>query len=76
MEFPRKQLLVVGDRVLITVEEGDDRTRVGLYLPATAIGKDYLGSSIFGAAPSGSGVQVSLGGVLGMSLFFKDRARQ
>ena len=36
-------------------------------LPATAIGKDYLGSSIFGAAPSGSGVQVSLGGVLGVA---------
>ena len=29
MEFPRKQLLVVGDRVLITPEDGDDRTRVG-----------------------------------------------
>jgi hypothetical protein len=37
-------------------------------LPATAIGKDYLGSSIFGAAPSGSGVQVSLGGVLGLAV--------
>lgn len=36
MEFP-KQLLVVGDRVLITPEEGEERTRVGLYLPATAI---------------------------------------
>ena len=39
-----------------------------LDLPATAIGKDYLGSAIFGAAPSGSGVQVSLGGVLGMAI--------
>ena len=37
MELPPKQLLVVGDRVLITPEEGDDRTRVGLYLPATAL---------------------------------------
>jgi chaperonin GroES len=37
MEFPKKQLLVVGDRVLINPEDGDDRTRVGLYLPATAI---------------------------------------
>ena len=36
MDFPKKQLLVVGDRVLITPEDGDDRTRVGLYLPATA----------------------------------------
>ena len=37
MEFPNRQLLVVGDRVLIAAEDGDDRTRVGLYLPATAI---------------------------------------
>lgn len=36
-------------------------------LPATAIGKDYLGDSIVGAAPSGSGVQLSLGGVLGVA---------
>jgi len=33
-----KELLVVGDRVLITPEDGEEqRTRVGLYLPATAI---------------------------------------
>ena len=36
-------------------------------LPATAIGKDYLGTSIFSTAPSGSGVQFSLGGVFGLS---------
>jgi hypothetical protein len=36
-------------------------------LPATAIGKDYLGGSIFASAPSGSGVQFSLGGLLGLS---------
>ena len=36
-------------------------------LPATAIGKDYLGGSVFGAAPSGSGFQVSLGGLLGLA---------
>jgi hypothetical protein len=36
-------------------------------LPATAIGKDYLGSSIFGTAPSGSGVQFSLAGLLGVA---------
>ena len=36
-------------------------------LPATAIGKDYLGGSIFGTAPSGSGVQFSLAGLLGVS---------
>ncbi len=36
MEFPNKQLLVVGDRVLITPEEGKDRTRVALSLPPPA----------------------------------------
>jgi chaperonin GroES len=37
MEFPPRKLLVVGDRVLIRTEDGEERTRVGLYLPATAI---------------------------------------
>jgi hypothetical protein len=32
-------------------------------LPATAIGKDYLGSSVFSTTPSGSGFQISLGGI-------------
>jgi len=32
-----KRLIVVGDRVLVTPEEGEERTRVGLYLPQTAI---------------------------------------
>jgi chaperonin GroES len=32
-----KRLIVVGDRVLIEPEEGEDRSRVGLYLPATAV---------------------------------------
>lgn len=32
-----KQLIVVGDRVLIEPEEGEERSRVGLYLPATAV---------------------------------------
>jgi hypothetical protein len=36
-------------------------------LPATAIGKDYLGGSLFGSAPSGSGFQVSLAGLLGVA---------
>jgi chaperonin GroES len=33
----RKRLLVVGDRVLIAPEEGEERTNVGLYLPPTAV---------------------------------------
>src|SRR2546430_16702136 len=38
-----------------------------LDLPATAIGKDYLGSTVFATAPSGSGFQFSLAGVLGIA---------
>ncbi len=37
MSEPKKRLIVVGDRVLIQPEEGEDRTKVGLYLPATAV---------------------------------------
>ena len=33
----RRKLLVVGDRILIEPEEGEERTRVGLYLPASAV---------------------------------------
>ena len=32
-----KELIVVGDRVLVVPEEGEERTQVGLYLPASAI---------------------------------------
>ena len=32
-----KELIVVGDRVLVVPEEGEERTHVGLYLPQTAI---------------------------------------
>lgn len=38
-----------------------------LDLPATAIGKDYLGNAIFASAPSGSGFQISLAGLLGIA---------
>jgi hypothetical protein len=36
-------------------------------LPPTAIGKDYLGNRLVAAAPSGSGIQLSLFGLLGMT---------
>ena len=36
-------------------------------LPATAIGKDYLGSQFFSTAPSGSGFQFSLRGLFGVA---------
>jgi len=38
-----------------------------LDLPATAIGKDYLGSTVLSTAPSGSGFQLSLFGLLGIA---------
>ena len=42
---------------------------LGLELPPTAVGKDFLGQTAFAAAtPSGSGYQLSMLGVLGLSL--------
>ncbi|HEU4994844.1 MAG TPA: co-chaperone GroES family protein [Gemmatimonadaceae bacterium] len=37
MRKARKDLIVVGDRVLVKIEEGEERTNVGLYLPPTAV---------------------------------------
>jgi co-chaperonin GroES (HSP10) len=37
MRKGRKELIVVGDRVLVRVEEGEERTKVGLILPASAV---------------------------------------
>jgi co-chaperonin GroES (HSP10) len=56
MDFPRKQLLVVGDRVLIQPEEGEERTRVGLYLPATALDSQQVQSGIVLATGPGDPV--------------------
>ena len=56
MEFPRKQLLLVGDRVLITPEEGDDRTRVGLYLPASAVDTQQVQGGLIVAVGPGDSV--------------------
>ena len=33
----KKRLIVVGDRVLIAPEQGEDRSHVGLYLPPSAV---------------------------------------
>ncbi|HEY8258556.1 MAG TPA: co-chaperone GroES family protein [Gemmatimonadales bacterium] len=56
MEFPPKQLLVVGDRVLISPEEGDERTKVGLYLPATAIDTQQVQTGLIVATGPGTPV--------------------
>jgi len=33
----KKKLIVVGDRILVRPEEGEETTRAGLYLPQTAV---------------------------------------
>ena len=51
-EDPLKRLIVVGDRVLISPEEGEERTNVGLYLPATALeGRQVQGGRIMATGP-------------------------
>ena len=37
MRKKNKELIVVGDRVLVSITEGEERSAVGLYLPPTAI---------------------------------------
>ena len=44
MAKPPKKLVVVGDRVLVTPEEGEERTNVGLYLPPTAVDRQAVQS--------------------------------
>lgn len=56
MDFPHKQLILVGDRVLIAPEEGEERTRVGLYLPATAIDSQQIQSGLVAAVGPGDPV--------------------
>ena len=47
-----KELVVVGDRVLIKIEEGEERTKVGLFLPATAIDSQQVqGGRIVATGP-------------------------
>jgi co-chaperonin GroES (HSP10) len=52
MKKHNKHLIVVGDRVLIRVEEGEERTKVGLYLPATAVDSQAVqGGTIVATGP-------------------------
>lgn len=47
-----KRLIVVGDRVLVKSEEGEERTKVGLYLPSTAIDSQAVqGGNIVATGP-------------------------
>jgi len=38
----RKKLIVVGDRILVKAQEGEERTNAGLYLPATAVNEQQV----------------------------------
>jgi co-chaperonin GroES (HSP10) len=48
----RKRLIVVGDRVLVKPEEGEERSKVGLYLPPTAVDNQAVqGGEIVATGP-------------------------
>lgn len=48
----RKRLVVMGDRVLVVPESGEERTSVGLYLPSTAIDRQAVqGGKIVATGP-------------------------
>jgi chaperonin GroES len=47
-----KRLIVVGDRVLVRAEDGEQRSRVGLYLPPTAVdAQEVQGGDIVATGP-------------------------
>ena len=52
MRKNRKELIVVGDRVLVSIVEGEERSAVGLYLPPTAIDNQAVqGGRIIATGP-------------------------
>ena len=52
MKKGEKHLLVVGDRVLVRQDEGEERTKVGLYLPATAVDSQAVqGGTVVATGP-------------------------
>jgi chaperonin GroES len=52
MKHEKRHMIVVGDRVLISPDEGDERTKVGLYLPQTVLDKDQVqGGRIMATGP-------------------------
>ena len=47
-----RELIVVGDRVVVKVEEGEERSKVGLYLPSTALDSQAVqGGTIMATGP-------------------------
>lgn len=60
MKKGRKELIVVGDRVLIKLEEGEERSKVGLYLPASAVDNQAVqGGTIIATGPGQALPEVS-----------------
>ena len=53
MKKGKKELLVVGDRVLVEAEVGENRTRVGLLLPPGAMEKEEVQGGIVQALGPG-----------------------
>jgi chaperonin GroES len=53
MRKANKDLIVVGDRVLVKVIEGEERTNVGLYLPPTAVDNQAVQSGTIMATGPG-----------------------
>ena len=52
MRQNNKQLIVVGDRVLVRLEEGEERSKVGLYLPPSAVDNQAVqGGQIVATGP-------------------------
>jgi chaperonin GroES len=53
MRKGKKDLIVVGDRVLVKIEDGEERTNVGLYLPPTAVDNQAVQSGTIVATGPG-----------------------
>ena len=53
MGMSKHTLIVTGDRVLIEPVEGEERTRVGLYLPQTVLEKETVQSGRIAAVGPG-----------------------
>jgi len=54
MENKNRKLIVMGDRVLIEIDSGEERTSVGLYLPQTVTDKDSVQSGYIIATGPGT----------------------
>lgn len=54
MDEHKRRLIVMGDRVLISPVEGEERTKVGLYLPQTVVEKEAVQSGRIAATGPGT----------------------